>query len=45
MDEKYREGVCEICENFAQLHEHDGKWICDECADQKNEELLDDETA
>ncbi|MAG78152.1 CBS domain-containing protein [archaeon] len=29
--EKYIEGICESCENYAQLHENNGKYICAEC--------------
>ncbi|MFH1972044.1 MAG: CBS domain-containing protein [archaeon] len=31
--EKYIEGVCEMCDNYAQLHENNGRFICAECLD------------
>ena len=37
--EKSVEGNCEICENFAALHDIDGKFICSEC----REEMSDDD--
>jgi len=40
--EKYIEGVCEICENYAQLHEVDGKYVCAECLDQQGKEVKED---
>ncbi|MBT4717322.1 hypothetical protein HOB85_05115 [Candidatus Woesearchaeota archaeon] len=41
--EKYLEGNCEVCENFAQLHERDGKYICAECMEQQGEQPKEDE--
>jgi len=41
--DKYREGNCEICENFSQLHERDGQFICSECMEEKGEEPHEDE--
>jgi len=41
--DKYQEGYCEICENFAQLHEVDGKMICSECMQEKGQEVHEDD--
>ena len=41
--EKYLEGICETCENFAQLHEVNGKFICAECMEEEGEETDEDE--
>jgi CBS domain-containing protein len=32
--ERYIEGICDSCESYAQLHEKDGNFICEECLDQ-----------
>jgi len=29
--ESYNEGMCDGCENIAQLHERDGQFLCSEC--------------
>ncbi len=41
--EKYKEGYCEQCENFAQLHERDGKFVCAECLEEQGEEVHEDD--
>ena len=41
--EKYIEGYCELCENFAQLHEVDGKLICAECMDEQGLKAHEDD--
>lgn len=33
--EKYMEGVCDVCENFAQLHLINDQWICGECMEEE----------
>ena len=40
MTKEVREGYCEVCENFGELEEHDGMFICKECT---KEEGLDKE--
>ena len=40
--EKYIEGICEICESYAQLHDREGKYICAECIDQLGENVQED---
>src|SRR3989344_7011684 len=32
---KYMEGECDICENFAELHEHNGQYLCAECLEEE----------
>jgi CBS domain-containing protein len=41
--EKYLEGVCESCDNFAQLHDRDGQFICAECMEEGGEEPHEDD--
>ena len=40
--EKYIEGICEICESYAQLKDREGKFICTECIDQLGEDIQED---
>jgi len=40
--EKYIEGVCEVCENYSQLHDDNGRFICAECMDQEGKEAKED---
>jgi len=41
--EKYIEGQCEICENFAQLHEVDDQFICAECKEEVINKIEEEE--
>jgi CBS domain-containing protein len=41
--EKYWEGDCGSCGNFAQLHERDGQFICAECLEEHGEEPHEDD--
>ncbi len=40
--DKYMEGNCELCENFAQLHERNGQFVCAECLSEKGEDVEED---
>lgn len=40
--EKYFEGECDICENFAQLHEFNDQYICAECLEEEGEKPEED---
>jgi hypothetical protein len=40
---EYAEGYCEACDNFAQLHDHNGQLICSECMQQEGEEVNEDD--
>tara|TARA_Y100000310_G_C20662142_1_gene805355 strand:+ start:854 stop:1405 length:552 start_codon:yes stop_codon:yes gene_type:complete len=40
--ENYSEGMCNGCENFAQLHERDGQFLCQECLDEMGELVKED---
>ncbi len=33
--ENYSEGMCEGCENFSQLYEKDGQFLCQECLNER----------
>ena len=42
MEKKVKEGYCEVCENYGELEDHDGQFICKECAEEEGLEKEED---